>query len=75
MHSNEFVFSAPAVQRIGLANLDAMHSGAPAASPATAPTNVNIGVIPDRDTVPNWIRSQAGEAYVVDLVRRNWHRV
>ena len=76
VHRGEYVFSADAVNRLGLGNLDALHSGSGHGSSAMGGGNVvNIGVINDRADIPNWARSQQGEAHVVDIVKRNWHRL
>jgi len=77
VHRGEYVFSAPAVNRLGLGNLDAMHSGAAGSTGGMggAGNVVNIGVINDRADIPNWARSQKGESHIVDIVRRNWHKL
>jgi len=78
VHKGEYVFSAPAVQAIGVANLDAMH-GAAVGRGSNGTSNVsnkiNIGFLNDRSEVPHWARSQQGENHIVDVVRRNWHRI
>jgi hypothetical protein len=82
MHRGEFVFSAPAVDRIGVANLESLHRGAsvPSGTPrgnggSGVNNHIAIGVINDRSDVPAWARSNVGEKHIVDLVRRNWHRI
>lgn len=78
VHRGEYVFSAPAVDRIGLANLESMHSGATRGG--TSPSvnvrpQVNVGIINDRSDIPQWTRTQEGESHILDIVSRNWHRV
>lgn len=74
VHRGEFVMSAPAVQRIGLSNLEALHSGAP--MPAAGPqVSQSFAVLTDDSQLPNWTRTAQGEAYVIDTVRRNLHRL
>lgn len=78
VHRGEYVFSAPAVDRLGRGTLEALHSGqggGAAAVGGAGGTQINIGVISDRNEIPNWSRSQAGEAHIVDIVRRNWHKL
>jgi phage-related minor tail protein len=77
VHRGEYVFSAPAVNRIGLGNLEAMHSGTGGggAGGVGGGNVINIGVINDRADIPNWARSQQGESHILDIVKRNWHRL
>lgn len=79
VHRGEFVFSAPAVERIGVGNLEAMHAGGSRGESGRggegAGNRISIGVINDRSDIPKWARSQQGERHILDLVRRNWHTV
>jgi len=76
VHRGEYVFSAPAVNRIGLGNLDAMHSGtASTAGGMGGHITQNFAILDNSDRLPNWTRSTKGEQYVIDVVRRNWHRL
>jgi hypothetical protein len=78
VHKGEYVFSAPAVDRIGVANLEAMHSGrggtAAAGSSGSGPV-VNVAVFNDENEIPKWTRTADGEKHLIDIVRRNWHRL
>ena len=71
VHGQEFVFSAPAVRRVGLANLEAMHEGAKSGTPATGKGGVII--VDDRREAAR-IREELGEAWVMEVVTRNRHR-
>jgi hypothetical protein len=90
VHRGEYVFSAPAVQRIGLGRLDELHGGAggsggsggaggaggPGAQGSVkAENHLHLAILNDRSDVPNWARSQEGEKHIVDVVRKNWHKL
>jgi len=79
VHRGEYVFSAPAVNRIGLGNLETMHRGGQVpgntAHGRAIGQNVNLAFFDDRSQIPHWAKSQDGEAHMVDVVRRNWHRL
>lgn len=77
VHRGEYVFSAPQVQRIGLGNLESMASGSGSAAGGGVTVGgpqINIALIKPEE-VPNWARTQQGEAHIVDVIRRNWHRL
>ena len=68
--------SAPAVSRIGLANLEALHSGG--AMPTGGPggeTHQHFAILDSPDKLPNWARSTVGEQWVIDVANRNWHKI
>jgi hypothetical protein len=80
VHRNEFVFSAPAVRAIGVENLEALHSGAGGlvatrGGGASSGGGVSLALLNDESRLPHWARNQDGEAWVVDVVRRNTHRI
>jgi hypothetical protein len=82
VHKGEYVFSAPAVQRIGLSKLSGLHEGNLALAPGAgktgggkAQTNISLAVMHNESEVPNWARSQQGETHIVDIVKRNWHKL
>jgi hypothetical protein len=80
VHRNEFVFSAPAVRAIGVENLQALHSGAGGlvatrGGGASSGGGVSLALLNDESRLPHWARNQDGEAWVVDVVRRNTHRI
>jgi hypothetical protein len=81
VHGREFVFDAPAVQRIGVENLEAMRSGvvpAAQAAPPDAGSRVNnavqIAAFDSRLDARRWANSQEGEVWFVDMARRTAHR-
>lgn len=77
VHRNEYVFSAPAVERIGLDTLEAMHRGA---APSSSPTsggggnNVAIASFDSRLDAKKWAESQDAETWFVDMATRTAHR-
>ena len=77
VHRGEYVFSAPAVQRIGVQNLDQMHAGAaPAASPNVHNDNrFNIGVFHDKQMFHDWAKSREGRGVLVDVMKQHAHEV
>jgi hypothetical protein len=88
VHKNEYVFSAPRVREIGVSNLEALHQGrslaaAPAGrvsssggqSGAKSGTKINFALLNDESQVSKWARSTEGEAHIIDVVRKNWHRL
>jgi hypothetical protein len=80
VHRGEFVISAPAVQRIGLPALQAMHNGTPPSGAASGgaggePTNVHNAVYFDKQKmVDELARSDAHEKFIVDVMSRNIHK-
>jgi hypothetical protein len=74
VHRGEFVFSAPAVQRIGLGNLEAMHDGIPGGTAAAggSSTQVNVPVFVDPQAFARYIREHPdARAAVVDVMNEN----
>ena len=37
--------------------------------------NQNFAILDDTSKVPNWTRSVEGEAWIIDVARRNWHKL
>ena len=83
VHRGEFVMSAPAVQRIGLANLEAMHNGATGgggggkAGGGTSPAGntVSIHAHLDQQLMRNALEQDPNhEQWVLDIMRRNAYR-
>jgi hypothetical protein len=83
VHGEEYVFSAPAVDRIGRENLEAMHRNATGGGSMTTPTdggrpaqnNVSVHTWMDTRQMANALeRDDAHEKYVVDVMRRNIHK-
>jgi hypothetical protein len=77
VHRNEFVFSPPAVQRLGVGTLASLHEGALNGGGGGGATQnkINLAILNDQSDVPKWARSQDGEAHIVDVVRRNLHKL
>lgn len=84
VHGEEFVFSAPAVDRIGLPTLQAMHTGATVAgSRSTAGSSgggaagsrinspVNLHFYDSRPHPKDFLASSEGENMVVNIARKN----
>lgn len=80
VHAGEFVFSAPAVDRIGLDNLTAMHDGRSGSAGGggggvqLAP-QVHVIVVNDRQEMINAIKSTAGENAVISHVNKNRNKM
>jgi lambda family phage tail tape measure protein len=77
VHRGEFVFSAAAVDRIGVDNLGALHSGAAMAGGGgrSGGTNVHNAVYFDQSKMVEALsRSDAHEKYIVDVMGRNIHK-
>jgi hypothetical protein len=81
VHGKEFVFDAPAVQRIGLDNLEAMRNGAVPPSGGAGSgekpqvnSSVQIASFDSRLDAKRWANSQEGEVWFVDMARRTSHR-
>lgn len=71
VHRGEFVFSAPAVDRIGLGNLEALHSGSPLQAASTGESNVNVVFVNDQAHLREFLKSNEGRAVIIDMVSRN----
>lgn len=79
VHGQEFVFDAPAVQRIGVSNLEAIRSGdlAPAqavGSKGSQSTNIHLAAFDSRLDARRWADSQDGETWFVDMAKRTAHK-
>jgi tape measure domain-containing protein len=78
VHGQEFVFDAPAVDRIGVQQLESIRRGEAPPAAATAPTaapatNVNTRIINviDPAIVEEYMATPEGEQVVLNLIRRN----
>jgi hypothetical protein len=83
VHRGEYVFSAAAVDRIGLPALDAMHNGGGSNSNSSGsgsagdskPPSVSNYIFSDKQAmVEQMMKDDATEKHVVDIMRRNIHR-
>lgn len=81
VHRGEYVFSAPAVDRIGVDTLAALHSGvSPAAGGfngggRSGGTNIHNAVYFDQNDMVNALQqTDAHEKYIVDVMKRNIHK-
>ena len=85
VHKGEYVFSAPAVARIGVPALDAMHrdvAGSAAGSPAGGSASMrdslkqNFIFVSNPGDVQRQIeQSDAHEHYIMNVVGRNIHKI
>jgi hypothetical protein len=78
VHRGEYVFSAPAVQRLGVGNLESLHSSAVggAQSPSGTPnSNVHLAFFDDKSQMDRWVHSTAFEGHIVDIMKRTSHLV
>lgn len=79
VHRREFVFDAPAVERIGLPRLEALHAGDPITSPesgrnaAGSGNSINLATFDSRIDARRWAESQDAETWFVDMATRNAH--
>lgn len=83
VHKGEYVFSADAVRRIGVANLEAMHRqlkgyagggsvAAPAVNVAPAAPNVQVAIIDDESRFGEYLaQDPRAERAILQVVRRN----
>ncbi|BET69046.1 hypothetical protein ASA1KI_39640 [Opitutales bacterium ASA1] len=86
VHRGEYVFSAPAVQRLGVANLDAMHasakrgysaggyvtdSGSGATAAGENPINVSVAIVQSRDAGLAWLKDRPGRKVLYDQLARD----
>lgn len=72
LSNGEYVFSAPAVQRIGPETLDAMHQGsAVVAAPAAGGSQTNLHFWDKRPHPREYLASSAGQHQVIELVRQH----
>jgi len=84
VHGGEFVFSAPAVRKIGLDMLAGLHAAAIApgyqGGGYVSPTNilgaspkVNVIIVDDMRKAKKYLDSAEGQTHLVSLLRRNRH--
>lgn len=77
VHRGEFVVPADAVDRIGLATLEAISSGnaeaIPTSSQGPSPITLNMGVFDDPRRLSDWARSNEGRTVLVDILRQHAH--
>lgn len=79
VHGKEFVFDAPAVERIGVAELEALRRGAPASS-TPAPTRggsaqpIVVATFDTRQDAARWAKGRDAEAWFVDVANRKTRR-
>lgn len=73
VHGGEYVISAPAVRRIGLDNLEAMHRGTSgsAAAGGMQGGNVNLHFYDERPHPRDFLGSAEGENQIVNIARKN----
>ena len=81
VHKREFVFDAPAVQRIGVQNLERLRqgvmngyqSGGLVGSPTVnvAPPTAQVVVIDDPERIGDYLATARGERHVLQILRRN----
>lgn len=69
VHRGEYVIPAPVVDRVGLDALDSLASGRGAQS------QQSIAFFDDGTRLHEWARTQEGETIIVDVVRKNLHRI
>lgn len=79
VHGEEFVFSAPAVDRIGRGTLEALHNGAgvtgaPASGPAHSQSPSIYAFTDPRQMADHMEKNNGHEKWVVDVMRRNIHK-
>jgi len=79
VHRGEYVVPADAVDRIGLASLNAMASGgvsdagAFTSAAAPGPITLNMGVFDNPARLADWARSNEGRTVLVDIMRQQSH--
>lgn len=82
VHRGEYVVPAEMVSRLSVPGIESMlyggdGSGAPAPAAATAPAPVNftMGVYHDKAAVMDFLKSQEGRAFFVDLALQHAHEI
>lgn len=77
VHGQEFVLRAPAVQQLGLGNLNYMnrHGTLPTSTSVSSHSHINLVTMPDMTAARAWAKSAEGETHIVDTVRRNIHLI
>jgi hypothetical protein len=68
VHRGEFVVNAPTVQRVGVANLEAMQAGGSVARGGAAP-NVVVGNFFDQSAFRSFLQSRQFDDAVIRVVR------
>lgn len=73
LSNGEYVFSAPAVQRIGVSNLEVLHHGGSLQNSTSQniKATAHVIVVNDRNEMLNALQSSAAEEIVVAHVRKN----
>ena len=85
VHRGEFVFPAPAVQKIGVDNLHSMMASAngggrqgaasvPDINSSTS-TTVNIGAFSDPASAKTWLKSKDGHDFFADMMKQHAHQI
>lgn len=69
VHGGEFVFSAPAVRRVGLDNLEAMHEGATGGSGASAGRG-GVIIVDNRRTAEQ-VMQEKGSGWIIQTIKDN----
>lgn len=82
VHRGEYVVPAEMVSRLSVPGIESMLYGgegsgapAPAAASAPAPVNFTMGVYHDKAAVMDFLKSQEGRAFFVDLARQHAHEI
>lgn len=79
VHGEEYVFSAPAVDRLGVATLDALHSGrsrgairdTAASALGQHTTNLQLAMFGGEADAKRWADSQDGEVWFLNMMNRH----
>lgn len=74
VHGGEFVMTAPTVQRLGVANLEAIQRGEPVAAAGGGGANITLATFDNRPDARKYLASAEGEAVLVDVNRRTTSR-
>lgn len=83
VHKGEYVIPALQVRQIGLENINSLLNGMVPRSAASfvmperreSQTVQNLAFFDDGTRLHEWARTQEGETVIVDVVRRNMHRI
>ena len=81
VHRGEYVFDAPAVERIGVDRLESLRSGdlQPISQPGTngggSGTQINLAAFDSRQDARKWSQSQTSETWFVDMANRTARKV
>jgi len=75
VHGKEFVFDAPATQRLGRENLEALRSGRrSAAGGGNSPINITLANFDSRPSAEQYLNSVTGDAYLANAHEKISHR-